>query len=150
MQLLACVSEAAGLGQDGSQGYRCAETNDLLWAARNLTTQGPDPQPDGGETVMRTARYLPVTLKHPPTYIYTPPSLAPPVLERSGPPLRSVALRSELDPPLARSLLGGQISSQHLFPCFFQPEMAKCSKKRLDSHASECHFFPPAAQNQKK
>ena len=58
MQLLACVSEAAGLGQDGSQGYRCAETNDLLWAARNLTTQGPDPQPDGGETVMRTARYL--------------------------------------------------------------------------------------------
>ena len=70
-------------------------------------------------------------MKHPPTYIYTPPSLAPPVLERSGPPLRSVALRSELDPPLARSLLGGQISSQHLFPCFFQPEMAKCSKKRL-------------------
>ena len=54
MQLLACVSEAAGLGQDGSQGYRCAETNDLLWAARNLTTQGPDPQPDGGETVTST------------------------------------------------------------------------------------------------
>ena len=44
MQLLARVSEAAGLGQDGSQGYRCAETNDLLWAARNLTTQLPKAQ----------------------------------------------------------------------------------------------------------